>query len=172
MNRRRTDQLCPTKTPQKVAQGDWAREIERRALAPLQLGMAGQGDAGAAGQPPAPPPLPRRGRHALGPGTDTRVGEAYVILWFPAPDAVFASDAVTDADPAVEAITTARAEHFVQTYISARRNMALSRKAAIEKKMAAAPNTLSASRDALARSISKVSYRFWGARGNFLSVCS
>ena len=88
----------------------------------------------------------------------------------PARDAAFASDAVADADPAAGAITAARAEHFFPTYIHAWRNMTPARKAAIDKEMAAAPNALSAPSDELARSISKVPYRFWGDRGSFLTV--
>jgi len=45
-------------------------------------------------------------------------------MWFPAPDAAVSSDAVADAaDPAVGAITAARAERFFPTYIYAWRNM-------------------------------------------------
>ena len=77
-----------------------------------------------------------------------------------APDAAVGSDAVADADPAVGAINAARAEHLFPTYIYASRNMTPARKAAIDKEMVAAPNALSAPRDSLARSISKVSYRF------------
>jgi hypothetical protein len=51
----------------------------------------------------------------------------------PPKDAAFGSDAVADADPEDGAITTARAEHYFQTYIYARWNMTPARKAAIDK---------------------------------------
>jgi len=70
------------------------------------------------------------------------------------------TNAVADADHAVGAIAAARAEHFFQTYIYVRWKMTPARKAAIDKEMAAAPQALSAPRDALARSISKVPYGF------------
>ena len=54
-------------------------------------------------------------------------------LCFPAPDASVGSEEVADADPAVGANTAARAEHFFQTYIYARRHMTPTRMAAIER---------------------------------------
>ena len=105
----------------------------------------------------------RRGRHALDLGAYACWGRLR-HLWFPARDAAFASDAVADAVPAVGAITAARVQHFFQTYIYAQRDTTPSRKAAIDKDMAAAP------RDALARSVSNFPYRFWVDRRSFSSV--
>jgi hypothetical protein len=77
---------------------------------------------------------------------------------------------VSDANAEIGAITAARAEHFFPTYIYALRNMTPARKASIDKEIATPPNALSVPRDALARSISKVSnrYRFWGDPGTWI----
>jgi len=64
----------------------------------------------------------RRGRHPLDLGACTRVGGGVRALWFPAPDAPVGSDAVADADPAVEATTASRAERFSPSHVYACRN--------------------------------------------------
>jgi len=88
-----------------------------------------------------------------------------VNLWFPARDARVRLRRGEDADPVGGAITATRAEHFFQPYIYARWNMTPARKAAIDKEMSAAPNTLFGARDALARSITKVPVDFGGIGG-------
>jgi hypothetical protein len=90
----------------------------------------------------------------------TRVlGKAHVHLWDPCPDTVVGSHAVADADPAVGPLP-ARAQSFSARPTSGHVGTRHQRKAAIDKEMAAAPNALSAPRDALARSVSKVPCRF------------
>jgi hypothetical protein len=92
------------------------------------------------------------------------LGEAYVRLWFPAPDAAVGSDAVAMPTPRLglpppKSVSSRR----TSTHVGARHQ----REAAIDKEMAAAPNVLSVTRtrDALARYpyISKVPVDFGGA---------
>ena len=96
---------------------------------------------------------------------DIRVlGEAYVRLWFPAPDAAVGSDAVATPTPRlglppprVQSVSSRR----TSTHVGSRHQ----REVAIDKEMAAAPNVLSVTRtrDALARHISKLPVDFGGA---------
>ena len=107
-------------------------KCQARALALPQPGMAGQGDTGAAEQASRPPLSADYYAAAAEAAAaaamrlisaHTRVlGEAYVHLWYPAPNSLVGSDAVADAGPAVGATTASRAERFFPTYIYACRN--------------------------------------------------
>jgi hypothetical protein len=154
-------------TIEKVARGEKSRA---RALVLPRSGMVGQGDTGEAEQSSRPHPSAHPSFAAAAASAAAAMllmsayirvlGEAYVHLWFSAPNAAVNSDLVADADPAVGGITAARAEHCFPAYIYAWRIMMPARKAAMDKEMLVAPNALSAPSDTLAQSISTVPYRF------------
>ena len=92
------------------------------------------------------------------------LGEAYVRLWFHAPDAVVGSDAVAMPTPQL-GLPPPRAQSLSSRRTSTHVGTRHQREAAIDKEMAAAPNVLSVTctRDAVARYTSKVPVDFGGA---------
>jgi len=87
-----------------------------------------------------------------------------VRLWFLAPDAAVGSDAVAMPTPRL-GLPPPRAQGVSSRRTSTHVGTRHQREAAIDKEMAAAPNVLSVTRtrDALARYISKVPVDFGGA---------